>query len=342
MRAPTVLSLLALRPMPAITAAKSTVALFDLKDWGLIEMTGADRHRFLHNQSTANISALKPGQGCETVFVTATARTIALVTVYALEESLWLLVPPGQSGRLLELMDRVIFFNDKVELKDLAADWTMLSLIGPGAEALLMSLGVLGLDDLSNHGHLEVTIGGESVRLAAGCGLGLPGYSLFVPKAAAAAVRFSRGETTSTALAEVPELDAIGWEQLRVEQGRPLAGAELTDDYNPLEAGLWQTIAFDKGCYIGQETIARLNTYNGVKQRLWGLKLSGVVEVGAIVMVGEEKVGKVTSVVVGARGPIGLAYVRTKAGGAGLKVRVGEVQAEVVGLEYVSHPGGES
>lgn len=316
--------------MSAITAAKSTVALFDLKDWGLIEITGADRHRFLHNQSTANISALKAGQGCETVFVTATARTIELVTAYALGDALWLLVPPDQADRLLGLMDRVIFFNDKVELASLRGDWTMLSLIGPGAEALLMSLGVAGLDDLSNHGHLEVAIGGVTLRVAVGCGLGLPGYGLFVPNDGAAAVRL--------ALAAVPELTGADWEQLRVTQGRPMAGAELTEDYNPLEAGLWQSIAFDKGCYIGQETIARLNTYNGVKQRLWGLKLGGMVEVGAIVMVGEEKVGKVTSVVAGARGPMGLAYIRTKAGGAGLKVMVGAVQVEVVGLEYVSHP----
>ncbi len=327
--------------MPAILAAKTTVALFDLQDWGLIELTGADRHRFLHNQSTANISALKPGQGCETVFVTATARTIELVTAYALADAIWLLVPPGQTvgvasppeNRLMELMDRVIFFNDKVELSNLRENRTILSLIGPGAEALLSSLGVTGLDGLTNHGHCEVTIAGEPVRLAVGCGLGLPGYSLFVA---------GDGAAVRSAVADIPVLDGQDWEQLRVEQGRPIAGAELTEDYNPLEAGLWQTIAFDKGCYIGQETIARLNTYNGVKQRLWGLKLSGVVEVGAIVMVGEEKVGKVTSVVEGEGGLMGLAYVRTKAGGAGLQVMIGEVQAEVVGLDYVSHPGGES
>jgi tRNA-modifying protein YgfZ len=319
--------------MPAILAAKSTIALFDLKDWGLIELTGADRLRFLHNQSTANISALKPGQGCETVFVTATARTIELVTVYAMAESLWLLVPPGQSDRLMGLMDRVIFFNDKVELKDIRAGWTILSLIGPEAEARLGALGVTGLDELVNHGHCEATIAGEAVRLAVGCGLGLPGYCLFVA---------GDGAAVRSALAGVAELDAIEWEQLRVEQGRPIAGAELTEDYNPLEAGLWQTIVFDKGCYIGQETIARLNTYNGVKQRLWGLRLSGVVEVGAVLMVGEEKVGKVTTVVASEAGVMGLAYVRTKAGGAGLKVMIGAVEAEVVALDYVSHPIKES
>ncbi|KAB1991038.1 CAF17-like 4Fe-4S cluster assembly/insertion protein YgfZ, partial [Haemophilus parainfluenzae] len=81
------------------------------------------------------------------------------------------------------------------------------------------------------------------------------------------------------------------WQQLRIQQGRPMPGAELTQDYNPLEAGLWQTISFDKGCYIGQETIARLNTYRGVKQQLWGIRLQGPAAPGSPILVEGEKEG---------------------------------------------------
>jgi folate-binding protein YgfZ len=94
------------------------------------------------------------------------------------------------------------------------------------------------------------------------------------------------------------------WQQLRIEQGRPMAGAELTEDYNPLEAGLWAAVSFDKGCYIGQETIARLNTYQGVKQQLWGLTLSAAAEPGSPITHGGAKVGQLTSVV---ETPTGLA-----------------------------------
>lgn len=135
-------------------------------------------------------------------------------------------------------------------------------------------------------------------------------------------VRFLWGETA--------------WEQLRITQGRPASDRELTEDYNPLEAGLWQTISFEKGCYIGQETIARLNTYKGVKVQLWGVKLRAPAEPGSSVTVGEEKVGTLTSCTAIAEGWFGFVYIRTKAGGAGLAVQVGDAAGEVVDVPFVT------
>ena len=111
---------------------------------------------------------------------------------------------------------------------------------------------------------------------------------------------------------------------------------ELTEDYNPLEAGLWKAISFEKGCYIGQETIARLNTYKGVKQRLWGIKLSESVEVGTWITLDGEKVGILTSFT-DLESPFALGYVRTKAGGEGLQVQVREASGEVVAVPFLSH-----
>ena len=126
------------------------------------------------------------------------------------------------------------------------------------------------------------------------------------------------------------------WEQLRILQGRPMPGTELTENYNPLEAGLWHTVSFNKGCYIGQETIARLNTYNGVKQQLWGLKLSQAAQPGAILSVAEQKVGVLTSIVETAEGFFGLGYLKTKAGGAGLAVTVGGSEAVTLDVPLLS------
>ena len=120
-------------------------------------------------------------------------------------------------------------------------------------------------------------------------------------------------------------------------QGRPQPESELTDDYNPLEVGLWQTVSFDKGCYIGQETIARLNTYKGVKQNLWGIRLNAAAEAGMVITAGDNKVGKLTSCTQDGDNHFGLGYIRTKAGGVGLKVKVGETEGEVVSIPFVSH-----
>ncbi|HEY9300979.1 MAG TPA: folate-binding protein, partial [Phormidium sp.] len=89
------------------------------------------------------------------------------------------------------------------------------------------------------------------------------------------------------------------------------------------------------GCYIGQETIARLNTYKGVKQQLWGIRLQAPTEVGSVISLGDEKVGKLTSFTETEQGYFGLGYVRTKAGGEGLKVLVGEVEGEVVEVPFL-------
>jgi folate-binding protein YgfZ len=112
--------------------------------------------------------------------------------------------------------------------------------------------------------------------------------------------------------------------------------AELTEDYNPLEAGLWQTVSFNKGCYIGQETIARLNTYNGVKQQLWGIRLEAEVPVGSPILLAEQKVGVLTSLAETPLGIHGLGYIKTKAGGEGLTVQVAGVSGKVDKVPYLT------
>ncbi|NEP29822.1 MAG: folate-binding protein, partial [Moorea sp. SIO3I6] len=156
-------------------------------------------------------------------------------------------------------------------------------------------------------------------------------YTLICPAENAAQV----WQTLTTAGA-IPIGDRV-WEQLRIQQGRPAPGHELTKDYNPLEAGLWKTISFSKGCYIGQETIARLNTYKGVKQRLWGIRLSAPTDLGSVITVDGKKVGKLTSVTETDQGLFGLAYIRTKAGGVGLKVLLGDVEGEILAVPCLSH-----
>lgn len=132
------------------------------------------------------------------------------------------------------------------------------------------------------------------------------------------------------------QLNDTDWEHLRIRQGRPAAEAELTEDYNPLEARLGHTISFNKGCYIGQETIARLNTYQGVKQHLWGLELSAVVPAPTPLLLEGEKVGLLTSCTPLNGGAFGLGYVRTKVGGAGLRLQTPEgVIVQVVEVPFL-------
>ncbi|OUL30555.1 folate-binding protein YgfZ [Nostoc sp. RF31YmG] len=312
----------------AIQAVKEGVAVCDRSHWGRIRVSDDERLRFLHNQSTNDFQSLKPGQGCDTVMVTSTARTIDLVTAYVLEDAVLLLVSPNRREFLMQWLDRYIFFADKVQLTDVTDETATLSLIGSGSDAIIEKLGAGAIIGQPYGNHVLVNGG---VIVAVGSGLASPGYTLILP--------VSQKERIWSEILEsgAVELSDRAWNLLRILQGRPTPDAELTDDYNPLEVGLWQTISFNKGCYIGQETIARLNTYKGVKQHLWGIRLSGPAEVGAAIAVGDEKVGKLTSYTETADGHFGLGYIRTKAGGVGLKVQVGETEGEIVAVPFVSH-----
>ena len=314
-----------------LSAAKTKVALVDRSDWGLLKISGEDRLRYLHNQSTNDFNRLKPGEGCDTVFVTSTGRTLDLATAYVTEDSIWVLVSPNRRQQLLKWLDGFIFPFDKVKLTDISLENSIFTLVGAESNTLISKLGLESLLDRSTYHHELITIEETTVRLGIGSGLALPGYTLIVPVDGAAKVWSKLIE-----LGAVPIGERV-WERLRIEQGRPAPDLELTEDYNPLEAGLWYTISFDKGCYIGQETIARLNTYKGVKQRLWGVKLSDRVLPQTPITVDDKKVGVLTSYTDTAEGGFGLAYVKTKAGGAGLSVKVGTTKGVLTDLPFIKH-----
>jgi folate-binding protein YgfZ len=312
--------------------------LYDRSHWGLLKLSGDDRLRYLHNQSTNDFQSLQSGRGCETVFVNSTARTIDLTTAYVTDDAVLVLVSANRRQYLLEWLDRFIFPMDKVELSDISANYAVFYLIGRESDRLLQQLGIETIIGQPKYSHQLVEVAFENsqnknipIRVAVGSGLTIPGYTAIVPIAESAELW-----AKLTKMGAMP-LDEKDWEQLRIQEGRPTPDRELTEDYNPLEAGLWHTISFDKGCYIGQETIARLNTYKGVKQRLWGIKLDAPVEPNTQISVEGNKVGILTSCIETENGYLGLAYVKTKAGEAGLKVKLENISGELVSVPYLSH-----
>jgi tRNA-modifying protein YgfZ len=314
-----------------IQAARSGAAIYNSSDWGKIIVSDRDRLRFLHNQSTADFEKRQTGEGCNTVFVTSTARTIDLATGLVLDDEVLLIVSPNRRQYLFDWLDKYIFFADRVKLKDVTDTLASLTLMGAESATILERLGCPQSPDLPQHSHRIGKINDVEVRITIGTELRLPGYQLICDRD-----KYEMLRQALTNLGAVT-VDEDAWECLRIAQGRPKPDAELTEDYNPLEVGLWDTISFTKGCYIGQETIARLNTYKGVKQYLWGLKLAGSVAVGTPITIDGEKVGVLTSCTQTETGTIGLGYVRSKAGGVGLKVMLGDTEGEVSDIPFVRH-----
>lgn len=313
----------------ALQAVQTGVGLCDRSHWGRIQISNSDQLNFLHNQSTNDFKTLLPGQGCDTIFVTSTARTIDLATAYVLDDAVLVLVSPNRREYLLQWLDKYIFLGDQVTLTDVTKQTACFSLIGAASDALLAKLGGQSLQGHSQSTHQPMTLAGVPVRVAVGSGLAAAGYTLIVD-----------AEQATQVWQELVQAGAVplgdrAWESLRIQQGRPAPDHELAEDYNAVEACLWQAISLNKGCYIGQETIARLDTYQGVKQQIWGIHLSAPTPPDTPIFVEAEKVGMLTSLTQTDAGAFGLGYIRTKAGGAGLTVQVGDATGTLVEVPFL-------
>ncbi|KAL8151812.1 hypothetical protein V2J09_021620 [Rumex salicifolius] len=317
----------------ALEASENGVAIVDLSHWGRIRVSGDDRIHFLHNQSTANFESLREGQGSDTVFVTPTARTIDIAHTWIMKNAVLLVVSPETVKSISEMLGKYIFFADKVEIKDITSDTSLFAILGPKSDQVMESLGLSDLIGEPYGTHRHYRVNEMPVTVGVGTAISEQGYTMMLSPAAAGSVWKS-----------IVDLDAVpmgsnAWERLRIFQGRPAPGKELTAEYNVLEAGLWNTISMNKGCYKGQETVARLITYDGVKQNLWGLTLSAPVEPGSPITVDGKKVGKLTSYALGRNESehVGLGYVKRRAASLGDKVTVGDnIVATLVDVPYLA------
>lgn len=312
-------------------ALREGFVILDQSHWGRFKVSGEGAMTFLHGQSTADFQSLIPGEGCETVFVTATARTMDLATCYVTKMGVIVATSPGMSGVILERLEKYLFPGDAVELKDIRSNCVMLSIFGPKSDSVLEEFGVTEVVEGKQHSFMTMKFKDSFVLVAKGSPAGESGYSFIVDETAAGELYAALIGKDGTPIGDED------WEKCRVEIGRPYPGKELTDDVNPMEAGLFHAISLNKGCYIGQETMAKVYRNNAVKQELWCIALSDEVSIGdPIVGPKGNKLGKVTSVVRNLSGEhLALGYLRCKSSDGhvdleGTRVVVGEISGTVM------------
>jgi len=245
------------------------VALFSLPGRTQIEITGADRASFLHNFCTNQIKGLAVGQGCEAIVTTIKGRILFYVLVFAGPESLWIEAETGQAAALLAHLDRYIITED-VQLTDRSGEFTQLYSSGAGAETLLSK--VLGTDLAAvPHPGQRVIEGVMLRRFAFGsdAGFSLVGHAPDLTTLQAQLVAAGAVLTSSE-----------WFEALRIEAGFPKHGVDLSEDYLAQEANRTKlAISFTKGCYLGQEPIARIDALGQVNRLLCGVTSDGPAEI---------------------------------------------------------------
>jgi tRNA-modifying protein YgfZ len=289
---------------------------------GLLVVSGPEAGEYLQGQLTNDTEAIEPGEGSYAALLDRKGHLQADMRVLRPGDGpqLWLdLEPEGLTAANRHL--QMYKIGREVEVADASGERVLLSLIGPRA------VDVAGAAPLPENFCETVTVAGADC-LAVGAAEGI---DLLVPAAELQRVR--EGLLGGGAVPASPEAAEI----LRIEAGRPRFGAEMGTETMPAEAGIVeQAVSFTKGCYIGQETVARLHYKGKPNRHLRGLRLSAPARAGAALRLGEKEVGTLGSAAVSpALGPVGLAILRREAE-PGTTVAVGEdgVTAEVVALPF--------
>ena len=309
-----------------------TTAGFLTLERGTLEVSGPKRQDFLHAMLSNDISGRRPGEGCRAASMTAKGSLQALVRVLV---DASVVVLETERDRLEPLRETLEHHRVGAPVRFAIRPTAVLALLGPAASEVLAAAGVVDVPQ-SPEAHREVRIGGQAVRLVRASDLPGGGFVLHVAPESLSAVAEALQHEGAAPLGRAT-LDA-----LRVEALCPWYGTDVTEDNLLHETGLVDVChSPTKGCYVGQELIARLEGRGGhVNKALRGLRLSAPAAPGTPILAGGKEIGAITTAAVSPRfGWIALGYVHRSHFAAGTPVEVGGAQATVV-TSFADAPSG--
>ncbi len=277
---------------------RRNAALFDRPHMRVIRLTGGDRVPFLHRMVTSDIASLRAGNGCPSALLTPKGKFIATFHTLALPDSLILLVADCFAEDLVTTLGRFLIIDD-AEIVDEAAYGGIVHLAGPAGRDVLERIGGT-IDEKTTEGLSRwITVPGLSKRVLAmsHAPTGEDGYDLIAPRAELTTLwtAITSSDDSDAALALPAGFDA--YDSLRVEAGNGEPGIDITADLGPIEAGLIRSVSFEKGCYMGQEVVAKMHYRGGPPRRLTSLEISGeeLPAPGAPILDGDRTVGQITT-----------------------------------------------
>jgi len=288
----------------AYQAAHSGAIVVDRSDLGYLRFSGESRLDLLNRMSTQKVDLLKKGQGAATVLTTDIGRINDRLIVYADDEVVYSLTGAGNNDNVTRYLMRFVFYMDDFQIQDLSSETAILGLYGSEAGDAANSVHS-GSSALPLHHWERSEIEGVPVSIHRADPIVGDGYFIICQSS-------EKSKILSNLLsAGAVFADDDAFEYLRIESGVPLLGRELTLDYIPLEASLRPDISFNKGCYIGQEIIARMDSRGKLAKKLMMLIPNSPVATGAVIMAGDKSAGSITSASDGPNGPLALGYVKS-------------------------------
>lgn len=322
----------------AWTAVRRDGAAFlRLGDTGLVEVTGPERLEYVNSLCTNEVDDLQPGEAARAFFLNPTkGRVLAEMIACETGSSMWLECPGGCAPVVLDQL-RKYYFGQEVEFVDRSAEHVVLTLQGPDAGAILTAV-ARDVPPGTENTHEETAIGSVEARALRRTDTGAQGYHVWIPVDASGPIVDVLEEAGA-----VPGTDEA-WKVLQIEAGIATYGRELTDEIIPLEAPTEDAIDHDKGCYPGQEVVARLWARGRPAKELRGLLFDGdEAPAEDTALDAEEKAGVATVTAAGVSpelGPVALAYVHRDFLEPGTRLTVPDgPAAEVADLPLIELPG---
>lgn len=297
-------------------ALRAGCGVVKLTDWSSITLTGNDRQKFLHNFCTNDIKRLRPGDSCEAFILNVKGKVLGHGIVSCRDGELVVFGEPGQAETLIAHLDRYLIRED-VQLRDATAERSYILVAGGGATRTVVE-----------------RVGDADGRILAVIQGGWLGSEVECVLETAVSDR-------DEVIVKLMELGGVAageaFEAVRIEAGVPLFGTDYGNENLPQEVGRdRQAISFTKGCYLGQETVARIDALGHVNQRIAGVRFleTAVPKVGTELTQNSGVAGRVTSAVFSPRlhAPLALAMVRNEVSSAGTRLESSAGECEVVAL----------
>jgi aminomethyltransferase len=299
-------------------AAHQTAVLVDRSDLGMLKISGETRLDLIHRMSTQAVNGLQSGEGAATILTTDIGRIIDRLILYVGSDTVYALTGENNGDNIARYLMRFVFFNDDFQIQDISSVTAIFAVYGPQAVHILGEQVGFPEVNIPMHHWREAEIGGTTAYLHRTDPINGNGFFIMCETAEKSTLLQFLGQTS------LVDADEPAFDLLRIEAGLPRFGREMTQEYIPLETGLWDDVSFNKGCYTGQEIIARMESRGKLAKRLVELNPDGVVAPGSGVMANGKTVGTVTSAAVGPNGPVALAYVKTAALDNGAKLIIEE------------------
>jgi folate-binding protein YgfZ len=319
-------------------AALSSAVLMLRSHEGRLETTGRDRLEIIQRISTNDVAGAPVGEGRPTILTSPQGRIVDRLVVYNRGDKALVTTEPGRGAAVRDYLQRQVFFNDDMKIRDLSADTVQFGLHGATAEAIIR-------DFAPQVGHssslvcVDAIIAETPVMIAQRKPFMGTQWAIIVPSASALGVWqaiMDAGQAHNLRPA-----GSLTYNVLRIQAGRPGIGRELSTDFIPLEAGLWDEVSFKKGCYTGQEIIARMESRNRLAKTMVTLRLSSMIDSPAPLIADGSTIGTLTSSVVTPRGEaIGIGFAKVPQAEVGNTFTVGDtaITAQILTLAGAQPP----